>query len=670
MVNYKRKKGQSIIELLITIALSSLFIPILLTSLLSGREGRAQQEQRLQALTLLKEGQEVVRTLRDNDWSNIENIGIYHPLISGPFWSLETDEETIDGFRRRIEIADTNRDSTGKITNSDGTPDPSTKKITTTVYWDTPSPSSVSSVQYLTRHTNLTHLDTTISDFGGTSIQTGVAIQAQTTTPIPTPNDGQIVLGAGGNGNWCAPETPVANLNLTGQGEARGIVAYEDRAFVGTGQNASGHAFYNITINNSGNNPSPQEAGIYDDNSLKTNDVFGESHYAYLATDKNSAEVVILDVQTSTPTFVAGIDTSGPTDANTVFVSGTSLFVATDSTLYRYDITNRSSPQAKGQISLVGTGNKIYVVNNYVYVALGSTSYQLEIIDANDPNTLQSLANGKLKVADQPGISLYVNNDGSRTYLVTSQSASQKEFYVIDSSDKSATPTVVGSYDTYGVTYNGTNFNMNPKGITLVTGNKAIIVGNGTPQYQVVELNDLSKPCGSLTLDSGTNINGVWGVLTSYDKAYSHIITTDASAEYQIIEGGPGGEFASSGTFESDILDFSLSTNKTAFNRIIASVNEPASTTIKLQVASKDAISCSGISYTYIGPPDPNNPNTPQTDTFYTPTANTINGLIPYSANVAGFDNPGKCFRYKVFFDTSDSNSTPILYDVTINYSP
>ena len=65
-----------------------------------------------------------------------------------------------------------------------------------------------------------------------------------------------------------------------------------------------------------------------------------------------------------------------------------------------------------------------------------------------------------------------------------------------------------GFYDTAG---------MDPKGVVVVTGNRAIIVGTGgTKQYQVINISNESSPtsCGDgLAIASG--VNGVSAVLQS-----------------------------------------------------------------------------------------------------------------------------------------------------------
>src|SRR3989344_1913922 len=94
--------GQSLIELLVTIGLASILLPALLTGLLASREGRAQQEHRLIAMSLLKEGEEVARSVREKDWNEFSLNGTYHPVVSGTSWSLAIGAETIMGYTRQI----------------------------------------------------------------------------------------------------------------------------------------------------------------------------------------------------------------------------------------------------------------------------------------------------------------------------------------------------------------------------------------------------------------------------------------------------------------------------------------------------------------------------------------------------------------------------------------
>ena len=73
------KSGQSLIEILIAMALVTILLPAILTGLVASREGKAQEDQRLTATALLRESEEVVRSVREKGWEHITSPGIYHP---------------------------------------------------------------------------------------------------------------------------------------------------------------------------------------------------------------------------------------------------------------------------------------------------------------------------------------------------------------------------------------------------------------------------------------------------------------------------------------------------------------------------------------------------------------------------------------------------------------
>ena len=198
---------------------------------------------------------------------------------------------------------------------------------------------------------------------------------------------------------------------------------------------------------------------------------------------------------------------------------------------------------------------------------------------------------------------------------------------------------------------------MSPEAVEVVPGNKAIVVGQGGEEYQVVNIsNELSLVrCGGLQIDSG--IFDSASFLEPDNDAYSYIVTGDASSEFKIIEGGPGEQLALTGTFESQTFDAS---SEAAFNRFAINVAKPSLTDITFQIAIAHAVSgsCSGVSYAFVGPDG---------------TANTkfaTGSAIPLSVDNIGFENPGRCMRYKAFLDTTDQDQSPVLYDINFNYSP
>jgi len=661
---WRKETGQSLIEIILVMGLSAIIFPALLTGLISSREGKAQQAQRTQAVYLLNETIDTVRSVRERGWAGFAVNGTFHPVESGPIWTLSAGEDTVNGFTRRIIISDVNRDpqAIGPIVTIGGVLDPSSKKVEVTISWETPRTSSVTNTLYMTRYLdNDGIVQTTVADFSsGTLVNTAI--------PNPPITDGEVILGAGGGGgDWCNPSKSIAEVDLPKSGVANAIMAIEGTVFAGTGDNASGVSFAKVPL--VGDPPtSATVAATFD--GYKTNTVFGEANYAYLGTDNNFKEVVIMDLtQFSDPPTnskykeIGSINVPGNSNGDGIYVLSNKAYVLAGTKLYIFDITTRSGAHSTelntGGLSLSGTGKKVLVAvssdgETYAYIATSSTSNQFQIVkvtNASSPVVVGQITLG----TSQSGVDVYVNTQNltlDRAYFATSYSSGKSDFFIVNISTKT-NPTIVGNgYNTNG---------MSPKGITVVTGNKAVIVGTGgTNQYQVITISNETNPTSCASLQYSTGVYGVASVLQSNGYAYSYIITGDSAAELKIILGGAGGgsSYASAGTFTSSIIDAG---HTVSFNRFDPVFLQPSQTTIGFQVAVAEAVgeSCTDAIYKFIGPGFTDAP----TDVFATGSA------IPL-LNSGSYRNPGRCFKYKTYFTSTDSTQTPELDSFTINYSP
>ncbi len=642
----KNSLGQSLVELLLAIAFAGIIIPVIFSSFLLSRDGKAENKQRVLALPSLQDLMEITRLIREKDWNAFSANGTYYPVASGSSWVLTPGIETKDDLFRSITILDAQRDTAGVLVASGGVIDPSTKLVISSVWWTKPYISTISATMYLTRYlSNQTFSESTQSDFN-----------AGTKTNVSVSTNGEVTLAEGGNADWCKPQTITSEVDLPKQGVANAISAIEGRVFTGTGENASGVSFANVNITNT-SSPSGTLVGTFD--GYKTNDVYGETNYAYLATDTNSKEVVIVDLShkdgDNRYSEVGYFDAPGNKSGTSVFVSENIGFVTVEDKLYTFDLSSRagSRPQL-GSVSLLGTATKVKVVGDYAYVSLDGIIQLHKIMVSPDGRTLSikgiAFLNG-LGARD-----IFVNSAATRAYVTTKHTSVRNEFFIVDISPSDPPPwwpfpnfyNTVGSYNTG---------DLDPKGTTVVTANKAIIVGLGGEQYQVIDIANEGNPtrCGGMNIATG--INGVASVLEADADAFSYIITGDANNELKIIRGGPGGGlYSASGTFESSTFD---ATASAAFNSFIATVANPPQTAIAFQVAVANAIgnSCSVAPFDYRGPDG----------TGSTYFGNM--GMIPVLAD-ANYANPGRCFRYKAYLSTTDQNATPTLYDMTVNYSP
>lgn len=615
--------GQIIIELLIAFGLAAILLPALLTGLVGARSGKVQQQQRILAIGLLKEGEEAIRSIREAGWTNITTPAItmdspHHPVVDGSLWKLESGAETLGDFTRSVVVSDVSP------------ADPSLKKITVTVSWNNILPTDVATTFYLARWKNLSFSD------------------SQTVEP-----------STGGFGDWCTPVGPsVTNVDLDRQGHPTSLRAFEttdgsgNRVLAGTGANSSGPAFTNIKI--IGNSP-PTATILGDYNGspqVKVNGLIGDGRYVFLATDNRGVE--ILDLATTPYQKIGSFNPSGMKKVNDTYVVGNTGYAVTEDKFYIFSIS--SDRQTTGQIGVLSLAGGVRVMvdssNLYAYVPNPDSSGELKIIDVHSHPTNLTLADVKnVDVDGGAGRDVFINAGANRAYLATAYSPTKPEFFIIDITDK-ANPIVFGSnatYDTGG---------MDPQGVVVVSGNRAIIVGTdaiggGAHEYQVfVVTGDAVSFCPNhsqntdfLNIDSG--VFALASVLQSDGHAYSYIATGDSDAELKIIEGGPGGGGPEgSGVYESATFPIPDPGHDVVFNSFTGTSDPNLS--YKISIKHGAGGSCSGVGFT---------------DSDFT---SFIPGPLPLGTLGSGYVNPGECLRYRAI----NLGQTPIVFTITFNYSP
>jgi hypothetical protein len=390
------QKGQSLVELVLTIGLSAILIPALYTGVVASREGKPQQEKRLEAAQLFKQTEEAVKNIRNSGWSNFATNGTFHPEIASARWTLVSGASTSAGFTQQVVISDTQRDNSGKIVTSGGTNDPSTKKVDITVSWTQPHNGSISSTLYLSRLDNFTSSHTTATDF---SAANGATL---TNTQVTNVSGGEVKLANNNKGKWCSPAFASTTIDLpdgppvavAATASATSINIPND-VFVATAPYASSSvklAYLKVDANtdtplatqegtftldaskySSGTYPS-STGGLTND--FKTNDVkyYTSSTgklYALMATNDASHEVVVAQI------------TSGGANAyqdatNKIYKYWTYF----NTTPYNGASTNDQAPYGYGATSLSVLENRGYLTSGgYLYI------FDLSNIDSKTPTS-------------------------------------------------------------------------------------------------------------------------------------------------------------------------------------------------------------------------------------------------------------------------------------------
>lgn len=640
-------QGQMLIEILIGVALLAILLPVIFGAFITTREGKPQQQKKLEATLLMQETYEQIRVIREGGWDTFaREDNVYHIQQDGTSWDLIEGSGVVDGFTQSITLQSIRRDSSGAIIPSGGFLDPSTREVTISISWSIPRPGSVRSTFYLTRyHDNASITQTTVGDFTPGVVQN---------TTITDTVGGEITLASGGRGDWCKPQEYIVDeLDLPDSGVARDVLAIEGKAFTGKHAGSSGN-FLEIGISNE-DTPTASIQNII--NGYETNDIFIDENYAYVATGDVSRDVVIVDLATNQEVGYYN-DSNLFGTAQGVFVKDNVGFVTIGFRLHSFDLSSKSGSRPELDSVFLGwfnTGYRLFIVGDYAYIAVDWGWSELRLVNISNPYNLDLGA--KADVNGERGQEVYVNATGTRAYLATDDSGSRDEFFIINTdfpasskNSSSFSLPVISSQDSGG---------MDPRGITVAPGNIAIMVGVGGEEYQVYNLSNENDPqkCGGIEVDSG--IYGVSAVLEQDGDAFSYVVTGDGDNEFKIIEGGPGGQYASTGNFESSMISFGY---PIAFNRLSFTYDEPNQTDLKLQVAvaSPEDGNCSNAVYTYVGPDG-------TSSTFFEDTTDIS---VPFGEYAPTYQNPGLCFRYKVYLETLDYSSTPVFHDITINYSP
>jgi type II secretory pathway pseudopilin PulG len=425
------------------------------------------------------------------------------------------------------------------------------------------------------------------------------------------------------------------------------------------------------------------------------------------------------------PNIVSSADTAGTEDALDVVVSGTFAYVADATVLRVYDITTITAPVARGTYTAGGTINSLFVSGNFVYLATTNTAGEFVVVNATNKDSLSgtvvNLANTNV------GTAIYVANNHAYIGRAVSTTSGQNEFFIYDVTtpaspvargslnltaqvnsivvpttthaylatsvtsaevtvvriDTPTAPTSVGTYDASGTSigndifavgsaiYLGKANNTSGGELFILTANTANpnavtftlvsspeigssingVAVSGTVAFLATSLTNaqfiavnITTPASPTTLGS-LNLAGVANDIT-VSGGYAFLATAHDTRELTMVQPSPevgASGYATSGTLDSSSFDAGASAG---YNYITFTITEPASTDVRFQLASNN----DNATWNYVGPDG-------TSGTFYS------------SAGTVRITTAGRYLRYRATL-TGPGTSTPVLSDITINYSP
>ncbi len=147
-------QGQSLLEVILALAIFALLAATLVTMSTGGLSSLNQSSRQIEANALAQEGVEAVRAIRDRAWNEL-TFTTSTVTTTGGQWVLGTEgtTETIGDYTRVISLSDVCRDGGGDLVACPGTyTDVHSKKVTSEVFWSPRAgvTTSVKQVSYLT----------------------------------------------------------------------------------------------------------------------------------------------------------------------------------------------------------------------------------------------------------------------------------------------------------------------------------------------------------------------------------------------------------------------------------------------------------------------------------------------------------------------------------------
>lgn len=143
--------GFTLVEIIVAAGIISLSVVAIIAIASQSISFSRQSLDTYTAATMLEEGAEAVRTVRDSNWGVLAALSpdtSYYPTFSttSNSWSLSTEPADAGMFARTVTVAPVSRNAGGVIS-ATGTDDPGTRLVTVTVTWrehDTPQSKSLS----------------------------------------------------------------------------------------------------------------------------------------------------------------------------------------------------------------------------------------------------------------------------------------------------------------------------------------------------------------------------------------------------------------------------------------------------------------------------------------------------------------------------------------------
>lgn len=432
----KSRTGQSLIDIMIGLALVALSIGLAAILVYGGQDVLIDRENTVRARAFAHEGLEAAQAILASDWSSVSD-GPHGIAFASGTWTFVGTSSVSDIFTREVILTASGAD---------------TRVIESVVRWN-PTPERPREVVLATLATNWVLAEETGGDTGGGNL----------------------------SGDWQNPRT-LGSVDL-GPGNAATDLDVKSKIVYLTAEasDSKKHDFYVV---NATNGQSPFiVSSINTGAGLLGVDAAG--NYAYVVGEDNTEEFQVIDIgNIAAPQKVAGINLEGNADALAVFYASNFVYVGREvgsaEEFIAIDVSNPTNPLVAVSYEVNDGVNDVYVSGGRAYLATDLGGAGLIILNVSNPTSITLLgqhysADTKSVNARQPAVLLLgpgqdlstadasvpsaiatlgsisagdVVNDiatrGSLAFIGTSNS--NKEFQVINISSSTA-PTLYSSFN-------------------------------------------------------------------------------------------------------------------------------------------------------------------------------------------------------------------------------
>lgn len=458
--------------------------------------------------------------------------------------------------------------------------------------------------------------------------------------------------------NWCNPVLSSTYHDIPGSGIPTSVNAQEIYAFFSTGENASGEAFTKIQVNPvTYGEPTISFLGVWDVGKINYAYPIPNTNYALLGTDDNAKEVRIIQHGSTPYNEVGSFNGPGSLDVSVTTKGGNFGYASPGRMVYCFDLSSYTGSRPQVDYLSFGTSSSsitdLDYKSGYLFVGMSTDTNEMYVVDVSNPYDMTII--NQISVNSMNTRDIFVTNDLTRAFILTSLSATEPELFILDISDIDGTYTVVNSLDISS---------MQTTSMAVVEEDHVLVVAGNSisdqDNYRVFvwedEINIID--CGGMQLD--VNINDIdatrlYDDVTGEYNYYTYAIVDDSDAEFQIVRGdegdigGYGYGYFREGTYYSVAYDAESPDANYHYFRWYETLVEETD----LQIQIRAATTIAGLeSATWIGPDGTNS-------TWFTE---------PTYAEIPDSMDGKQYMQFKVYMTTTNQDVTPVLEKIDIFY--